>query len=66
MNSPFSNNPTPNAGAMGAPIPIPMAADASEQARLSFIRMVYVLFTASVLTAVVGGILSLNSPLAAW
>ena len=61
MNSPFNQNP--NAGAMGAPIPIPMAADAGEQARLSFIRMVYVMFTASVLTAVVGGIVSLNSPL---
>lgn len=48
---------------MGAPIRIPMAADASSEARLSFIRMVYAMFTASVLTAVVGGIISLNSPL---
>lgn len=61
MNSPFNQNP--NAGAMGAPIPVPMAADASSEARLNFIRMVYVMFTASVLAAVVGGIISLNSPL---
>lgn len=61
MNSPF--NPNPNSGATGAPIPIPMAADASDQARLNFIRLTYVLFTASVLTAVVGGIISLNTPL---
>ena len=61
MNSPFNQNP--NSGAMGAPISIPMAADASTEARLSFIRMVYVMFTASVLLAVVGGIFSLNTPL---
>ena len=59
MNSPYN----PNSGAMGAPIPIPMAADASDQARLNFIRLTYVLFMASVLTTVVGGIISLNTPL---
>ena len=62
MNSPFNQNP--NAGAMGAPIPIPMAADAGVEARLNFIRLTYVLFLASIVTAVVGGIISLNSPIA--
>ncbi len=64
MNSPFSNNQNPNAGAMGAPIAVPMAADATAEARLNFIRLTYVMFTASVLTAVIGGIISLNTPLA--
>lgn len=59
MNSPYN----PNSGAMGTPIPVPMAADASAEARLSFIRLVYFLFTASVLTTIVGGILSLNTPI---
>ena len=62
MNSPF-NNQNPNAGTMGAPIPIPMAADASAEARLNFIRLTYVLLLAGILTTIVGGIISLNSPL---
>ena len=61
-NSPFNQNP--NTGAMGAPIATPMAADAGVEARLNFIRLTYVLFLASVVTAVVGGVISLNTPIA--
>ncbi len=66
MNSPFSNNnpnANPNTGSLQTPISVPMAADASAEVRLNFIRLVYVLFTASVLTTIVGGIISLNTPL---
>ena len=62
MNSPFTNNP--NARSLNTPISVPMAADASAEARLNFIRLTYVLFLASVVTAVVGGIISLNTPIA--
>ena len=48
---------------MSAPIATPMAADAGVEARLNFIRLTYVLFLASVVTAVVGGIISLNTPI---
>ena len=62
MNSPWSNSS--GSGALSQPIPVPMAADAASPARLNFIRLTYVLFLSSVLTAIVGGIVSLNSPLA--
>ena len=61
MNSPWDNNS--GAGSLGAPIP--MAADATSEARLNFIRLTYVLFMTSVLAAIVGGIISLNTPLSA-
>ena len=48
---------------MGAPIAVPMAADASVEARLNFIRLTYVLLLSGILTAIVGGIISLNTPL---
>ena len=61
MNSPYGNNSQPNA--FDSSTHLKMAADASTEARMDFVRLTYVLFLAGIVTSIFGGILCLNSPI---
>ena len=61
MNSNFGNNS--GQGAFESSTHIPMAAQASADARMDFVRLTYVLFLAGIVTSIAGGIVCLNSPL---
>lgn len=60
MNSQFDQSQNPfNSSTMG----VSTVAQASVEARMDFIRKTYTLFMAGILTAIVGGVVSLNSPI---
>ena len=64
MNQFGNSNPGNSNSPFADSTHLPVAAQATESARADFIRLVYVLFLAGVVTSIVGGIISLHTPIA--